>query len=104
MTRLVAYLLDRFGDRRRLFLAAALGVLVWVAFFDSHSLVRRLHWQHQVNELREENRQLSNEIVSLQETLAAGLSRADIERIARTQYGMSREGETVHPVLSADSK
>lgn len=84
------------GYRRKAVLVAVIALGIWLFFFDSHSLLRRFVWTAQAREVRIENDRLSAEIDSLRATVAAGLSRDDIERIARTQYGMSRPDETVH--------
>jgi cell division protein FtsB len=85
--------------RRLLFLG--LGALVgWLAFFDSHSLLRRASYTHQLHVLQAENEQLRTENATLQRHLAAGLSSATVERVAREQYGMRRPGETVYPVAT----
>ena len=83
--------------RRLLFLG--LGLLVgWIAFFDSHSLLRRVTYTHRLHTLQAENAQLRSENEALQRQLAAGLSPALVERVAREQYGMRRPGETVYRV------
>ena len=102
MTRFLSRFIASIGGRRRFLAATAVLVLIWIALFDSHSLIRRLRWQHEVKHLRAENELLSNEIDQLRATVAAGLSRSDIVTIARTQYGMSRPGEMVHRVDDGD--
>ncbi len=97
MTRFIAGVIETLTTRRRLYVGAALLLLVWVALFDSHSILQRVRLHRQQELLRLENARLEAEINSLQETMAAGLSRADIERLARTRYGMSRPNEVVHP-------
>ncbi len=79
------------------------GVLIvlaasWVAFFDSHSLVKRLRFNREYTRLAQENRRMRQEIEALRETLRTPPSDATIERIAREQYGMRRPGETVYRV------
>lgn len=85
--------------RRLLFLA--LGLLVgWLAFFDSHSLLRRVTYAHRLHTLEAENARLRAENQDLEQRLNAGLSPALVERVAREQYGMRRPGETVYRVTT----
>jgi cell division protein FtsB len=83
--------------RVRLLVAAGLAVLVWIAFFDSHSLQRRATWWQETKQLRHENDALRERIQTIESSLERGLTDEDVERIAREQYGMRRPGETVYP-------
>lgn len=83
---------------RKLLLGALLLVAVWVAFFDSHSLLRRAQWTYELHTKQAENERLSTELEQLQEQLKSVESPEVIERVAREQYGMRRPGETVYPV------
>lgn len=84
---------------RRWLGVAVLALLgIWLLFLDSHSLVRRALWHHEYAQLRAENERLRTDIDALDETLEAGISDDEIERIAREQYGMRRAGETVYRV------
>lgn len=71
---------------------------LWITFFDSHSLVKRVRWNQEVARLTEENKALRQEIEVLEERLAEPLSDDVIEKIAREEYGMRRPGETVYRV------
>lgn len=88
--------------RNRLFAAAAVLLLVWLTFFDSHSLVKRVTWHHEVQELREENEHLTGEIDRLEREVRQGLSDQAVERIAREEFGMRRPGETVYRIQPSD--
>jgi cell division protein FtsB len=90
----------RFG--RRLLASAALIVGLWITFFDSHSLVKRLGWHSERANLQAENDSLYAEIDRLEREVEKGLSDEVVEEIAREQYGMRRPGETVYPVETAD--
>ncbi len=85
----------------RMFLVC--GVIVgWLTlhfvWFDSHSLVRYWAWQEEHEQLVKENAQLQAEIKELQALLETPPSDEMIEKIAREQYGMRREGETIYRV------
>jgi len=69
---------------------------VWFIYFDSYSLIKRHRWQGELQDLQEENERLRTEIMELEQRLEAPPSDEEIERIAREQYGMRREDETVY--------
>ncbi len=78
------------------------GVLVWVAFFDSHSLWQRYRWHQELEATTQENADLRAEIERLRSKLDRPLSDSLIERIAREEYGMKRPGETIYRVEPAE--
>ncbi len=80
-----------------LFLA---GVLVWVAFFDSHSLWQRYQWHQELEATQQENAELRTEIERLRTKLDQPLSDSLVERIAREEYGMKRPDETIYRIES----
>ncbi|HMB93321.1 MAG TPA: septum formation initiator family protein [Rhodothermales bacterium] len=84
--------------RRPLIGLAMLVAALWFAFFDSHSLAKRIAWHHESQQLLEENTRLQQEINVLEARLAQPLSDEVIEKIAREQYGMRRPGETVYRI------
>ena len=86
------------NNRLRLVLGFVGVVLIWLTFFDSHSLLKRYRWHTELDELRSENEELRRRISQLEHELADGISDEQIERIAREQYGMRRPGETVYRV------
>ena len=75
---------------------AVLLLLVWIGFFDSHSLLRRYRWHQEHDRLTQENAQLRQDIQRLREKLDRPLSDSLVERIAREEYGMKRPNETVY--------
>ncbi len=95
---------DRFQafiSRSRILLlgtAAAL-VIIWVLFFDSHSILTRIQLMAERSELQADNEVLKARVAELEEKLGRPLTDWDIEELAREGYGMSREGETVYPVI-----
>jgi cell division protein FtsB len=82
--------------RRWLLIGGALVLLLWLAFFDSHSLLQRYRWHAELEELQQENERLRVETERLKQNLAEPLSDETVERIAREEYGMIRPGETVY--------
>ena len=81
---------------RLLLIGLVFAGLLWFAWFDSYSLIRRGKWQRDYEQLVEENMQLRSEIAELQSMLENPPDDETIEKIAREQYGMRRDGETVY--------
>lgn len=78
------------------------GILVWIAFFDSHSLWQRYRWHQELEATTQENAELRTEIERLRSQLDRPLSDSLVERIAREEYGMKRPGETIHRIKPGD--
>lgn len=80
-------------------LVASLLVLgMWLTFFDSHSLARRVSWHGEAARLSTENQALRTEIEQLEAQLKEAETAEIVEKIAREQYGMRRSGERVYRV------
>jgi len=79
-------------------LAAGLAalLLIWITFFDSHSLLRRYQWHQELERLTKENQRLQEDIRRLESQIDRPLSDETVEEIAREEYGMKRPGETVY--------
>lgn len=88
--------------KKPLGIAVGLGLLVWLMFFDSHSLMSRIKWYGEYKSLQSQNEALRSDIEFLEGELEKGLSDESVEKIAREDYGMKRENETVYPVVSKD--
>lgn len=73
-------------------------LLLWITFFDSHSLLRRYQWHQERDALTRENQQLREDIRRLESKLDQPLSDETVEEIAREEYGMKRPGETVYRI------
>ena len=82
--------------RRWLLYGAACALLIWLGFFDSHSLYKRVRWHHELHQLQEENADLEGRIRSLRTKVEEAESDEVVEKIAREQYGMRRPGERVY--------
>ncbi|WP_022835136.1 FtsB family cell division protein [Salisaeta longa] len=80
---------------------ALLLVLLWVGFFDSHSLWQRWQWAQAYERVQAENKQLKARIQRLQAELDRPLPDSTVERIAREVYGMRKPNETVYRVVDA---
>ena len=80
--------------------AAALILLggIWLVFFDSYSLVRRVGWHQEQAQLRVENAALEQRILELEEQIEAGLTDAMVKQMAREDYGMRLPNEPVYRV------
>lgn len=85
-----------------LLLASLLVLGVWLAFFDSHSLTRRVSWHREAARLSLENEALRAEIEHLEVQLKEAETDEVVEKIAREQYGMRRSGERIYRVETAD--
>ena len=70
----------------------------WLAFFDSHSIDRRVEWHREAAQLVAENESLRTDIARLEQQLQEAGSDEVVEKIAREQYGMRRPGERVYRV------
>lgn len=75
-------------------------VAIWVLFFDSHSIATRIQLSAERSELSADNEALQARIDALEIKLNRPISDAEIERIAREDYHMSRPGETVYRVIT----
>lgn len=84
--------------RRRLLGVALVGLALWVAFFDSHSILRRVGYARELDRLSLENEQLAAENEQLSAQIERGLDDETLERVAREEYGMRRPGERVYRV------
>ncbi|MEM1057268.1 MAG: septum formation initiator family protein [Bacteroidota bacterium] len=94
---------ERLSDpriRRRAVVALLIGLGLWVAFLDSHSLLRRALYARDLGRIEVENAGLRRENDRLAEAVEAGLDDETVERVAREQYGMRRPGETVYRVVT----
>jgi len=86
---------------RKSFLLLILGgfVFVWFAFIDTYSLWTRYQLSERKKELKEKTERLEAETAQLKAKINDLKSDpALLERIAREEYGMRKEGETVYKI------
>lgn len=79
--------------------AGCVFVVVWVLFFDSHSVYSRIDMHRDLSRLEDSNVELRARIDDLKGRLARPLTDDEVEKIAREQYGMSLPGDRIHPVV-----
>lgn len=86
---------------RKSFLALILGgfVFIWFAFIDTYSLWTRYQLSQRKDDLKHKTEELEAETARLKQQIKDLKSDpALLERIAREEYGMKKEGETVYKV------
>lgn len=90
---------------RKSFLALILGgiVIVWFTFIDTYSIWTRVELKQRKVELNEKKEQLKNETQVLKQKIEhLETDPFLLERIAREEYGMKKEGETVYKIREID--
>ncbi len=90
---------------RKSFLLLILGgfVFVWFAFIDTYSLWTRYELSQRKDELKQKTEQLEAETTRLKQQIQdLKNDPALLERIAREEYGMKKEGETVYKVKTRE--
>lgn len=86
---------------RKSFLGIILGgfILIWFTFIDTYSLWTRYQLHERKKELISRTAELEKETAELREKIEALKNDpALLERIAREEYGMKKEGETVYKI------
>ncbi|SMO34097.1 FtsB family cell division protein [Fodinibius sediminis] len=90
---------------RKSFLAVVLGgmVFIWFAFFDTYSIWTRIELNHRLEELQTKKKELQQETLILKDKIEdLETDPALLERIAREEYGMKKEGETVYKIKEVE--
>ncbi|MEM1125640.1 MAG: septum formation initiator family protein [Bacteroidota bacterium] len=82
--------------RTRLFLGLLVAFVVWIGVLGEYSVLQRVQWHLELRAVQADNQRLLLEIDELEAALDEGLNDAEVERIAREQYGLQRPGETVY--------
>ncbi len=86
---------------RKSFLFMVLGgfVLIWFAFIDTYSIWTRVELHNRKNDLIQKTEYLETETAKLKQQIQnLKNDPALLERIAREEYGMKKEGETVYKI------
>lgn len=90
---------------RKSFLFLVLGgvILVWFLFIDTYSLWTRYQLSQRKDDLKAKTEHLEAETRELKDKIEALQNDpALLERIAREEYGMKKEGETVYKINVRD--
>lgn len=85
--------------KKSIFIGTGAILLFWVLFFDSHSVYSRFQMSREHARLESDNGALREKIAVLEKKLARPLTNDEVEKIAREEFGMSRPGEQVYPVV-----
>ncbi|WP_138432004.1 FtsB family cell division protein [Fodinibius saliphilus] len=90
---------------RKSFLALILGgfLLIWFTFIDTYSIWTRVELNQRKSELQEKKQELRKETAILKKKIEK--LKTDpflLERIAREEYGMKREGEYIYKIKEVD--
>jgi cell division protein FtsB len=83
---------------RKLMLAVGMLLLLWVLFLDSHSIFNRVSWNREADQLEVQNEELREEIQQIKHDIKHAGDPENVERVAREEYGMRRDGEKVYRV------
>lgn len=86
---------------RKSFLLLVLGgfIFLWFAFIDTYSLWTRYDLSQRKEDLKQKTEQLEAETARLKQQIKdLKNDPALLERIAREEYGMKKEGETIYKV------
>lgn len=86
---------------RKSFLGIILGgiIVIWFTFIDTYSIWTRVELNQQKTELKEKKERLENETQALKQKIEnLETDPFLLERIAREEYGMKKEGETVYKI------
>jgi cell division protein FtsB len=82
------------------YLISTIVLSIWVVFFDKNDLLTQLDFSKQLNELEKERQYYLLEIESNKNKLVElQTNSANIEKFAREQYLMRKEGEDVFVVV-----
>lgn len=90
---------------RKSFLLLILGgfLAVWFTFIDTYSIWTRIELSQRKTELKEKKKQLKAETLILKQKIEDLKTEPFLlERIAREEYGMKREGETVYKIKEVE--
>lgn len=90
---------------RKSFLILILGgfLFVWFSFIDTYSIWTRVELSQRKAELQEKKQQLKSETAVLKKKISNFETDPFLlERIAREEYGMKKEGELIYKIKEVD--
>lgn len=90
---------------RKSFLLLVLGgiVVIWFGFFDTYSVWKRIELNNRKETLKEKTAKLKKQTISLRKDIKhLNTDPFLLERIAREEYGMKKEGEFVYKIKVTD--
>lgn len=78
-------------------------IVVWFTFIDTYSIWTRIELQQRQEELKAKKENLKSETLILKQKIEDLQTDPFLfERIAREEYGMKKEGETVYKIKEVD--
>lgn len=78
-------------------------MFIWFAFIDTYSLWTRIELHYRMNELQAKKEKLQKETQILKEKIDdLKTDPTLLERIAREEYGMKKEGETIYKIKEVE--
>ena len=88
------------SPKTRFNVLAVIGVflLIWILFFDSHSVRNRWYWEGETQRMVAENDQFKEEIEASKRRIKSADTTFVIEERAREDFMMRRGGETIYRV------
>lgn len=89
--------------RSRLLVLLGTFAVVWFLFFDTHSFVTKLQLENQKQELIERTDEYRQKTAELEQKIEDLENNPElVEKIAREDYGMKKENETVYKIQRND--
>lgn len=87
------------------FVIAFVMFAVWIVFFDENSIVANVKNKRQLEELKQQKEYYQNRIASDKQKLQElNKGKEELEKFAREQYYMSKQGEDVFVVVEEKEK
>jgi len=77
--------------------------VIWMAFFDTNSLLIHLELKKEINKLEEQKEFLQNEIAKDKEVLKKLSTEEALEKFAREKYYMKKDNEEIFLIEHKDS-
>ena len=90
---------------RKSFLALIMGgvLFIWFAFFDTYSIWTRIQLNQRMDDLQTKKKELRQKTIILKDKIEdLETDPSLLERIAREEYGMKKEGETIYKIKEVD--